>query len=173
MKRKRSTLALLLIITLFVSCKKSDIAYENDFDKSYRTWVNFKTSTGNSYRYTINTNSWTGTTSETVITVKDGKAVQRSFVHKVPVSKNPLELTITEQWDEDLTQLNTHTNGSATITLDEIYQKAKTEWLLKRDDAKTYFESKNSGMISSAGYVDNNCQDDCFRGITISSIQGL
>ncbi|WP_442590783.1 hypothetical protein ACSBL2_06095 [Pedobacter sp. AW31-3R] len=171
MKGNRSTLALLLIVTLFASCKKSDIAYENDFDNSYRVWMNFKTSSGNSYRYTVTTGSWTGSTSQTIITVKNGRATGRSYVYKTPVAQNQVELTIREQWDEDLNNLNTHTNGYPTQTLDEIYQRAKSDWLLKREDAKTYLETNNNGMISSAGYVENNCADDCFRGISISSIE--
>jgi hypothetical protein len=171
MKGTRSTLALLLMIILFISCKKSDIEYENEFDKSYKTWVNFKTSSGNSYRYTVATGSWVGTASETIITVKNGIVVQRSYVYKAPKAQNSSETIIIEQWEEDLNSLNTHANGALSLTLDEIYQMAKTKWLLKRDNAKTSLETRNSGMISAAGYVEDNCADDCFIGISIVSIE--
>ena len=69
--------------------------------------------------------------------------------------------------------MNTHVNGGTSLTLDEIYEKARTEWLLKRKDATSYFEAKNDGMISSCGYVNNNCADDCFVGITINLIERL
>lgn len=170
MKGNRSALILLLIITLLAACKKSDIAYENDFDKSYQSWMSFKTSSNNSYRYIVSSGSWTGTSSQTITTVRNGIAVTRSYIYRVPVGQNSSETTIREQWDEDLNSLNSHANGYPPLTLDEIYQKAKTDWLLKRADAKTYLETTNSGMISSAGYVENNCQDDCFTGITITSI---
>jgi len=173
MKGNRSILNLLLMLMLFVSCKKSDIAYENDVDRSYRTWINFRNSSRNSYRYTVKTTSWTGTTSQTVITVKNGRANQRSYVYQIQSPQNYLELTIREQWDENLTSLNSHTNGFPPLTLDEIYQKAKTDWLLKRDNAETFFEAKNNGMLSTAGYIENNCADDCFNGVSISSIEKL
>lgn len=58
-------------------------------------------------------------------------------------------------------------------TLDQIYEIARTEWLIKRKDAQVYFEAKNSGMISGAGFVPDGCQDDCFNGINISEIKRL
>ncbi|WP_256004937.1 hypothetical protein [Pedobacter deserti] len=47
---------------------------------------------------------------------------------------------------------------------------AKTDLLIKRANVNTTFEAKNSGLISAAGYVEEGCQDDCFRGINIISI---
>ena len=61
--------------------------------------------------------------------------------------------------------------GEAPLTFDQIYEKARTEWLVKRENATTYFEAENNGLISKCGYVDDGCQDDCFIGIQISSIK--
>jgi hypothetical protein len=161
---------LLLTGTLFISCKKSDIEHENDFDKSYKSWMDFKTSSKNSYRYMVRTASWTGYSTETIITIQNGKVVHRSFVAKA-VDPPSNAVALREEWEEVTTKLNTHQNGAATMTLDEIYQKAKTDWLLKRDNADTDFETNNNGMISACGYVENGCQDDCFRGINIAFIE--
>lgn len=70
-------------------------------------------------------------------------------------------------------EINTHQNGAAALTLDEIYVNAKSDWLIKRKNTTNYFESKNDGLISQCGYVEKNCMDDCFVGITISSIERL
>jgi hypothetical protein len=169
---KHSIFLLLLTASLFTACKKSDIEYANDFDRSYEAWTNFKTTSGNSYRYTTVSGSWTGTGTETIITIESGKVTQRSYVYTVPDRANNT-FVIQEQWTETGNNLNTHTNGAATITLEEIYQKARNEWLKKRADATIYFETKNNGMISSCGYVDDNCADDCFRGITLQKIEKL
>ena len=171
MKKENYLIILLLILTSFTSCKKENLAYENAYNKSYRTWTSFKKSSNNSYRYTIEFGSWTGYSTTTVLTVSGGKVVKRSYVRS---TERPLnQTTIIEQWDEEGTTLNTHQTGYPIQTLDEIYQKAKTEWLPKRTDATTYFESNNSGMISSCGYVENNCADDCFNGVQITSIERL
>lgn len=173
MKRNPYFFILLLIAGLFASCKKSDVAFESDLARSYKIYTNFKTSTNNSYRYQVNTVSWTGYSTETIITVKNGKVIKRAYVAKNVIGGATPQITILEQWIEEESSLNTHTNGAATLTLDQIYEKARTVWLLKRKDAKTSLETKNSGMISSCGYVENNCADDCFNGISIAFIERL
>lgn len=79
------------------------------------------------------------------------------------------------EWTETGADLGKAVDTSAAPlrTLDQIYEIARTEWLIKRKDAQVYFEAKNSGMISSAGYVPDGCQDDCFSGISISEIKRL
>ena len=59
------------------------------------------------------------------------------------------------------------------LTFDHIYEKARSEWLIKRENAKTYFEANNNGLISSGGYVEEGCQDDCFIGINIAFVEEL
>ena len=66
-----------------------------------------------------------------------------------------------------------NSNAADALTLDEIYSKAKNEWLVKRKNVTNYFEAKNDGLISTCGYVEKGCVDDCFAGITIKSIQSL
>lgn len=76
------------------------------------------------------------------------------------------------QWIETKENLGTH-NKSELMTLDQVYSKAKNEWIIKRDKSKVYFEAKNNGLISIAGYVPDGCQDDCFEGINIIKIENL
>ncbi len=79
------------------------------------------------------------------------------------------------EWEEKGVELGTHTGTAASepITLDVIYQRAKNEWLQERKNVTTYFEAKNEGLISSAGFVEDNCADDCFRGVNIRLIEKL
>lgn len=172
MKNKSYLILLLLTIVALTSCKKNDMEYRNDFDKSYDSWLSFKQSYNNSYRYIVQFGSWTGYSSETIITVNGGKVVKRSYVGKT-IERPSNAVVIREEWNEEASTLNTHESGATTATLDEIYQKAKNDWLLKRKDANTYFESNNAGMISSCGYVPINCTDDCFTGISIKHIEKL
>jgi hypothetical protein len=161
-------MALILLIAVN-ACKKDGIAYGGDYGRSYLAWQEFKSATGNSYTYQVATSSWTGYSSETTITIKQGKIVERTYAAKLMMSSPP----VMREWKEDENQLGTHDEGAALQTLDDIYAKAKSDWLLKRDDAKAFFETKNDGMISSCGYVPNGCQDDCFTGIRIKYIRGL
>lgn len=166
MKRYSILMMLLLITSIFMSCAKSDIEFDNDLEKSYDTWIAFKKSSNNSYQYMITSTSWVGVRAETLIKVRSGEVEGRSL--KVYNASQ-----IFEQWTEDKSQLNTHQSGAAAVTLDHIYTQARTELLKKRENAQTYFEAKNDGMISSAGYVEDGCTDDCFRGINIAFIEAL
>lgn len=169
---KRHYFILMVISVMLTSCKKSDIEYESKFDKSYETWLAFKTSANNSYRYKVYFGSWTGSSSETELIIKAGKVVGRTYLAK-NIDPSTNKVVVYEEWTEDLSSLNTHSNGYLTLTMDEIYQKAKTEWLIKREDAKVSLETKNNGMISACGYVPDNCADDCFNGISITLIEAI
>ncbi len=85
------------------------------------------------------------------------------------------ELEDVLEWSEEEGDLgkSVETPASSLMTLDEVYDKAKNVWLRKRENAKVIFETKNNGLISSCGYINDGCQDDCFSGIGISSIEAL
>ncbi len=171
MRRQLFPLILFFVCLGFVSCDKSDIAHESDFEKSYDEWLQFKLSCGNSYTYVVYNSSWVGASWETIFTVREGRVVRRqfNFISTMGLGNVPEEAL---NWIEEEGEINSHEySGGATVrTLDEIYELARTQWLLKRSNAKTYFESKNNGMLSLCGYVEDGCQDDCFTGIHISSI---
>ncbi|AWO02090.1 hypothetical protein DLD77_10475 [Chitinophaga alhagiae] len=161
---------LLLAGIVSASCKK-DMVYGSQYERSFKAWESFKATSGNSYRYMVSFGSWTGYSTETVITVEKGEVVARSFVARSFADRTSNQVVIREEWEEGTDNLGTHDNGFAPATLDEIYHRAKTDWLRKRKDAQTYFETKNNGMISSCGYVTDGCQDDCFNGVTIGFIE--
>jgi len=161
---------LLFMLVLISSCKK-DEGVSGNYAASYSAWKSFKSSVNNSYQYAVITDSWTGHATETILTVKNGKVVQRAYVGKV-IDGQFGTVKITEQWTEDASTLNVHQQqGAETITLDEVYTKAKSQWLINSKNTETYFETNNQGMISTAGYTDKNCMDDCFTGIKISFIR--
>ena len=165
----------LLLSIALVSCGKDDFYYENAFERSYSEWLRFKASSGDSYRYTVTGGTWVGASWETTITVSNGEVIQRFF--KMTVNEEWLSEIPEEEleWVEEENQLNSHSDTPAgqTITLDQVYEKARTEWLIRRDNINAYFETDNSGMISTCGYMEKNCADDCFIGINISGIEQL
>lgn len=176
MKSKIYIIAVLLIGNLITSCEKSNFEYEGDFQNSSNAWLDFKESSNNSYKYVVLGGSvFTSYGWETTITVSNGTITQRHFRY---TSTTELPDTIPEEeveWTENEGEINNRefTGAAEALTLDEIYHKAQQEWLLKRNNIKVYFETKNNGLISSRGYVEDGCMDDCFNGITIKSIQEL
>lgn len=175
MKHPFISAILLLAGTLFLSCHKSNLTYESNFKKSYNAWLSFKQTSDNSYRYMVTGGTWVGYGWQTIITVTEGKVTQRDY--KLTPPPNSMVSIPADQleWSEKEGELNTHNDSPAAeaITLDQVYEKARTEWLIKRKGATTFFETTNNGMISSCGYAEVNCMDDCFRGITIKYIQPL
>ncbi len=168
--KKKIWLLLLCLLSVFLGCKKEDFKYENEFDQSFSRWETFKKNVGNSYSYVVYNSSWVGASWQTEITVTNGKVTQRSF--KMISAQGLGNIPQAErEWVENDDKINSHTTGAVSLTLDQVYEKAKTEWLIKRDNVTTYFEANNNGLLSSCGYVEDGCQDDCFVGIHISSIK--
>lgn len=176
MNKKTYSIILFLASILISSCESNDFYFQSDFEKSQEIWLDFKELSGNSYKYVVTGGSvFTSFGWETTITVLNGVITERHFKYT-----SGAEDTIPEdelEWTENETQINSeehqHTSAFYALTLDEIYTKAQQEWLIKRKDATSYFESENNGLISTCGYVVNGCMDDCFSGITIKSIVAL
>ena len=176
MKFKIYFITLLSIASLVLSCESDDsLNYQNDFENSQEAWLNFKESSNNSYKYVIPGGTLSSPSWETTITVSNGVIIERDFKY----TTGDLSLIPEDQleWTENESEINSseHEDTAAyyALTLDDIYDKAEQEWLIKRKDATTYFESNNNGLISSCGYVMNGCADSCFTGIGIKSIETL
>jgi hypothetical protein len=173
MKNKIYLIVLLLIGGLISSCE-SDNDDQNEFQNSKKTLSDFKKSTNNTYKYIVTGMTWVGPAWETTIIVSNGKVIQRHFRYTNTQGLGNDIPTEELEWTENGSEIGSHKNIAATaLTLDEIYIKAEQEWLIKRDNAEIYFETKNNGLISTCGYAENNCQDDCFIGIHIKSIEPL
>jgi len=199
----RTKLCLIILgLTVFFSCKKdaiknttktkgnisttdsvtlkADTAFVLNYNTSYNAWLAYKQTINNSYTYTIVTAYAESAINLTEIktTVKNGKVIARDFTayaYMADALQNAAKKVIMNQWHEEGVTLNTHPDVGEVMTLDDIYVKAKNSWL-NADPVKNdiYFETRNSGLISEAGYYPKGCQDNCFIGIQqISSITSL
>lgn len=165
-------LLLLSIALLITACKKDDIAKKDEFKASYQKFQDFKNLNSNSYTYVATSGSVFGYSSTTTITVIKGVVVGRDY--KAYRLNDDHQSVVDQSWTEDKSSIGTHNQGQEALTLDEIYNKAKNEWLKVDKKANDiYFETNTDGLIASCGYVPKGCQDDCFNGITISSIKAL
>jgi hypothetical protein len=188
----------LFILILICGCSKDELQYQNDFDKSYNAFQKLKKETNNTYRYQTNIHSfYDGISREYTFEIVKGVVTKRSFKFtEIGNIKRP-EIGWTEEsarlafkatdytdeaianliskleWVEEKDQLGTMEAPLNIWTLDQVYDKAKEEWLIKRANAQIYFETNNNGLISLAGYISNGCQDDCFTGIKIIKVEKL
>jgi hypothetical protein len=151
------------------------LAAKTEFDISYEKFVAFKAQSNNSYFYVANRSyAFFGDRTETKITVKNGKVVKREYT--MWTNPNATGTVVKETWIEKDDSLNTHENTRAdeALTLDQVYAKAKSTWLnVDKKENEVYFDAKNDGLISSAGYSAKGCQDDCFNGIHIKEVSAL
>ncbi|MDO3693751.1 hypothetical protein QVZ41_02675 [Wenyingzhuangia sp. chi5] len=175
MKKTIYVISLLFVICCTLSCESDDLNYQNDFKNSEKAWISFKQSSNNSYQYIVTGGSvFTTYGWETTITVYNGVIIKRHFKYNADPENIPEEnLEWTENENEINSEEHQYTSAATALTLDEVYDKAKKEWLIKRKDVSIYFETENNGLISTCGYVPKNCMDDCFYGITIKSIETL
>lgn len=173
MNEKILLISLLIIGFITFSCDKEELKFRDEFATSMETWLDFKEDTNNSYQYTVVFSSFSGFSQKTTISVENGIIIKRdyklSFLYEVPASYTNEDL----EWSETENEIGSHDDGAALLTLDEIYNKAKSDWLIEKKDARVIFETNNNGMISTSGYIDKNCLDDCFIGIRIQSIDPL
>lgn len=177
MKNRILIIALLLLGSIISSCSSDDdFNYQSDFENSHNAWLNFKASSNNSYKYVVNGGSvFTTYGWETTIKISNGVIIERAFRYTagaedfIPVDQL--------EWTENENEINSpeheYTSAFTALTLDEIYTKAEHEWLIKRENANSVFESENDGMISTCGYYFDGCQDDCFNGVHIKTIKAL
>ena len=165
------TLILLMLLSL-AACKKD--ASNSKYEKSFTAFQSFKKTSNNTYYYVTTFTSWVGYGSETKISVDKGTIIARDFIMRGNPWGSPNDTTrnaLLEEWHEDKATLGTHDEGAELLTLDQVYDKAKNEWLkVDRNKNTVYFETQHNGVISSCGYVPKNCMDDCFIGIRIKEI---
>ena len=175
MKNLKLIALTLMMSGLFISsCSKKD-ATTSAFDTSYKAWLDFKSTSNNTYKYTATDGSLVGSYGETKVTVTNGAVSSRDYFfyeYQYHTDNTPPTKILSKEWHETTSSLGTHgAEGGELLTLDDIYSRAQSNWLAADPSRNTViFETNNGGMISVAGYTPKNCKDGCFIGITIQSI---
>lgn len=188
------------VLITATSCDKEELAYQDEYEKSYKAWLDFKKESNNSYAYTMLRYHDELISTLTTITVESGTVIGREFryhfIGNVAMPEGGWDkqtaidafksfgysvewysqenLLDQLQWTENREEIGTHQYGGI-WTLDEVYKLAKNNWFVKRKNAETYFQADNNGMISSCGYVENGCyHEGCSESfIRIVSIEKL
>lgn len=185
------------ILFLF-SCSNDGV--NGKLQDSYNLWKSKSAENNHTYAYTVIGGTWAGASWSTTIHVENGEIVKRKFYYtshsNIPMPENGwgeesiglilknygvnsledfkemMGRELSLEWEESGADLGTHTDTPAAqlLTLDQVYEKAGSEWLNKGKGFKTYLETEHAGLLSLCGYVPDNCADDCFVGIDIRSI---
>jgi hypothetical protein len=165
---------MLLAVIVLSSCEKYEISHYRELEKSKKSWNEFKATSNNSYRYTIVKSSWVGISWNTTLTVYEGRVVERAF-RFTAWDESLLENIPAEDrsWIEKGNQVGIYATSAAAppYTMDQIYEQAKKDWLVKRKNRTVFFETHDNGLISICGYTNDQCIDDCFIGVHIIDIE--
>lgn len=172
---KTSKLLLLFLLIGLLSCKKDDdskTTHVKNYKESLNKWAELKAKNGNSYTYKTTFVSWVGGGSTTELKVENGKVTGRSYQQFI--IDNTGQRTIIDSYTETTSEVGTHQKGARPLTIDELYSSCLGEFLIADDKTNTlYFETDANGIMSSCGFVPDNCADDCFRGVTIKDLNWL
>ncbi|WP_396601307.1 hypothetical protein [Algibacter sp. R77976] len=159
----------LLICTAF-SCDQEETS---EYNSSLEEWNTLKKQNNDSYTYTTSTSSWVGYGTNTTLIIQKGTVISRAYEAFQFDESNGSKI-ITDSYLETSKDLNTHENGFATLTMDELYNSCIENYLSVNKNHNTiYFETNNFGILSNCGFVPDNCADDCFRGFRISLFEWL
>ncbi len=162
----------IMVIFLVFSCESDQDARQNQFEKSKKSWQVLKSENNESYRYQVSTASWTGYSSITTISVLNGAVTKREFESYNSDNQGGKELV--HSYVEVGEEIGADVEGADPLTLDELYDICKKEYLTVDSNTNTvYFTEFDNGLVQSCGYVPNNCVDDCFRGFTLSIIEWI
>lgn len=154
------------------------------YKKSYAHWQKQKEKHKNSYVLTLSNGSVFGWYSRTIIVVKEGAVVKRSYSEG---HISPPQDWQASEWEEVGKQLGEHKEGYPLVTLDDIYAYAEgylpnpvkisfqaengEEERTITPNIEVYFSTEHKGLVSTIGYRHKYCMDDCFRGYQIDNIE--
>lgn len=181
MKKTYTILIIPLIVMLLIACS-AETVHENvnkegeygfNFRESKHEWDRLKTRNNNSYTYTLLEQSFTGIGSETTIVVKKGKVVERHY-EAFEISEDGIK-SITYTYSEvSKKELGQNSEGAEPVTMDKLYRSCIAQYLVADPDAnEIYFETNEEGVMVLCGFVPHGCQDDCYRGISISKFSWI
>lgn len=203
MKNLFSIFSILILLFSCSKDESLNIEHESAYKKSLKKWEAFKSENNNSYTYVIETDRIFSTLpSRITLTVENGILTKRSGykkdlqvvqrpetgwtaenIREALISANMDNAQIEEmltadfianmEWEEDQSNLGKYDPKGLTMTIDQIYQKAKDTWLVPSKDDEAIFETNNKGIISMVGIRLKPYEDIPFNGVRIVSITAL
>ena len=159
-----------------MSCQEDGFpnqAVKIEFTESLEQWNKLNETNGRSYKYTTTFTSWKGYGATTEIIVMNDEVIGRNY-ESFQIDNLTGNKEVLESFQEAESELNTNSYGAPTSTIDELYDSCIKNYLVVSERNNTiYFETNDDDLMILCGYVPNNCADDCFSGIRISSFEWL
>ena len=76
-------------------------------------------------------------------------------------------------WTEDTVSLGSHPEGTAVLTIDQIYKRCGSDVLSKDSEENwiTLTFREEDGVLENCSYFPKTCADDCAVGFSIDSLE--
>lgn len=168
-------------VLLYISCDREAIPPALDvqgesgytYSESKSKWLQMKKEKGDSYNYKVQEISWTGHGNNTLITIVNGKAVARTY-QEFFMDPDTGSIENGYGYSETKVDLGKNEAGARPWTIDHLYSICLAEYLVVDDESNTiFFDTDEEGILTSCGFVPDDCADDCFTGITLVQFNWL
>jgi len=167
-------LMLLTMPFILFGCSQNPL-YQNSHENTYtgniyrkleisqNDWATLKKRHKGNYSYERDTSIKEGFHTSTKIVVENNRVESRSFFEWQTGS------TPSKSWHEDYAQLGLHKEGTAPVTIDELYKQCKTQ-VLNKANSSTLIKTDQLNILKQCSYTLNQCDANCTQGVRI---QGL
>ena len=147
-------------------CSPTNEERKVELAMSRQAWDRAKLENGNSYTYKRGFQSFTGFSGETTLVVKNGVVTERHY------KEQHLSGGEAVTWSEIGAQVGSHADqGFAPVLVDALYEECRTNVLTQDEDRNWMnFGVDENGFLQVCTYTPMECQDDCSRGPSITSI---
>jgi hypothetical protein len=123
------------------------------------------------YSYVVPTASFSGFSTRTTVQFENASATYRRYESTAWLDDNTLS-PIALQWEERGAELGSHTGAAPLATLDDLYERCRSEVLTRDpDDNGIYLELDARNILATCVYVPKNCWDDCSFGVTLAEVE--
>lgn len=148
---------------------EEEVNHEERYTESLAKWEESKKTYNNSYIYTLDYSSYEGNFGySTTLVIKKGKIEERRY--QSYKFKDDGQKVIDKMWTETKGKVGKNKEGFPAKTMDELYADCGNNYIkVDKSLNQIVFEPDYSGILTMCGYWPNDCEDDCYEGVTISS----
>jgi len=164
-------LILTLFCVLFSLSRGEVVVFLPEYTASLNAWQTLNLA---AYTYVATSASEIADFSQkTTIKVANGVVVERSFTQNNNGHITSWDETVpsTGPGDTNPNSIGYHDQGFVPITIDDVYTQCRANILIQDNVAnQIFFETDSKGIIKMCGISATACEDDCYRGVQIASI---
>lgn len=151
---------------------EAEFSAEEGYANALASWEKLKKHYNNSYVYTVDyTAADYNSGYSTTIVVHNGKIEER---HYESFTYQDDQKVINDRWVELKKKVGKNKEGFLAKTMDELYADCGNNYIkIDKSVAEVIFEVDYNSILSLCGYWSEDCENNCFEGITVLAFSWL